>query len=151
MAGLKELYLRKGSVAQDYVDIANDFFVEINNYFKIMDCNIKFCKLMNKSRTDLFGTSVLDAIHESDKIRFQNIIRNALARKFKDGMIRLDLSDYKKRIFTVTLKLNPILDDDNKAVGVLLKFSLFNIRTEDSEVSTLFMSIYNSLTDLYTI
>lgn len=151
MADLKELYLRKGSVAQDFIDIAQDIFVEINNYFKIIDCNLKFCRFMNRTRTDLFGTNILDAIHEKDKIRFQNIIRNALLKKFKEGIIRIDMIDYKSRISTVSMKLNPILDDNNNIVGFFLKFSSFKLRSEDSEVNTLFMSIYNSLTDLYTI
>ena len=42
MTELKEVYLRKGFVAQDYVDIAQEYFVEINTYFKITDCNFKF-------------------------------------------------------------------------------------------------------------
>ncbi|MBU4487310.1 MAG: PAS domain-containing sensor histidine kinase [Candidatus Delongbacteria bacterium] len=151
MIDLKELYLRKGSVAQDYIDIAQDFFVEINNYFKIIDCNLKFCKFMNKPRSDLFGANILEAIHERDKIRFQNIVRNALLRKFKESLIRLDLTDYKQRISTVSLKINPILDDSNNITGMFLKFSTYKLRMEDSEFSTLFMSIYNSLTDLYTI
>jgi len=151
MTDLKELYVRKGSVAQDYIDIAQDIYVEINNYFKIIDCNLKFCRMMNKPRTELFGTSILDAIHEKDKIKFQNIIRNALLKKFKDGIIRFDLVDYKSRIIPTSLKLNPILDDNNNIVGMFVKFSSFRLRVEDSAVNTIFMSIYNSLTDLYTI
>jgi PAS domain S-box-containing protein len=151
MTDFKELYLRKGSVAQDYIDIAQDIFVEINNYFKIIDCNLKFCTLMNKPRAELFGTNILNSIHDRDKIRFQNIIRNALLKKFKEGLTRLDLVDYKQRVTSISMKINPILDDNNNIVGLLLKFSSFKLRTEDSEVNTLFMSIYNSLTDLYTI
>jgi len=151
MTDFKELYLRKGSVAQDYIDIAQDIFVEINNYFKIIDCNLKFCRMMNKPRTELFGTNLVEVVHERDKIRFQNIIRNALLKKFKEGIIRLDLVDYKSRVISTALKLNPILDDNNNIVGMFVKFSSFKLRSEDSEVNTIFMSIYNSLTDLYTI
>jgi PAS domain S-box-containing protein len=151
MTELKEVYLRKGFVAQDYVDIAHDFFVEINTYFKITDCNIKFCRLMNKTRDGLYGQNILDAIHDRDKIRFQNLIRNTLVKKFKEGLTMLDLVDYRKRQTTVSLKLNPILDENNMMVGVFLKFTPYGVRSEDSRVNSLFMSIYNSLTDLYTI
>jgi PAS domain S-box-containing protein len=148
---LKELYLRKGTVAQDYLDISQEMFVEINNYFKIVDCNLKFCRNRNKPRSELFGTSILDAIHEKDKVRFQYQVRNALLKKFKEGLIKLDILDYKNRVSTVTLNLNPVLNEDNKIVGIFMKFGSFKLRTEDSPVNTLFMSIYNSLTDLYTI
>lgn len=151
MTELKEVYLRKGFVAQDYVDIAQDFFVEINTYFKITDCNIKYCRLMNKTRENLYGQNILDSISERDKIRFQNIVRNALAKKLKEGLKMLDLVDYKGRQTTVSMKLNPILDENNKIIGVFLKLTPYSVRSEDSQVNSLFMSIYNSLTDLYTI
>ena len=151
MIELKELYLRKGSVVQDYIDIAQDYFVEINSYFKIVDCNLKFCKLMNSQRKLLFGNNIIDSVHERDKVKFQNIVRNALAKKFKEGLVRLDLSDYKGRAVTVSVKLNPVLDEGNNIVGLFIKFSPFSTRSEDSEVNSLFMSIYNSLTELYTI
>ncbi len=150
-ADIKELYLRKNSVAQDYIDISPEIFVEINNYFKIVDCNLRFCRFMNKPRSALFGTNILAAIHEKDKVRFQNIIRKALLKKFKEGLIKIDLVDYKDRIFPVSFKTNPVLDDGNNIVGIFLNFNLYRIRTEDSPVNTIFMSIHNSLTDLYTI
>jgi PAS domain S-box-containing protein len=151
MTELKEIYLRKGSVAQDYIDIAQDFFVEINNYFKITDCNLKFCNFMNRSRDALFGSSVVDSISEKDKIRFQNLIRNALTGKFKEGPINIEMADYKSRTSMVTLKINPVLDNDNRTVGLFLRMIPYSVRAEDSRVNTLFMSIYDSLTDLYTI
>jgi len=148
---LKELYLRKSSVAQDYIDIAEDIFVEINSYFKIVDCNLKFCRLMNKPRVEIFGKSVLDVISENDKGRFQNLIRSALIKKFKENSVNINLTDYKDRSHQASMKLNPVLDDDNNIIGFFLRFSLYKNRSEDSKVDTLFMSIYNSLTDLYTI
>jgi PAS domain S-box-containing protein len=151
MSDIKEIYLRKGSVAQDYLDVAQDFFVEINNYFKIIDCNLKYCDFMNKARESLYGSSIIDAISEKDRIRFQSVVRNAMVKKFKQNPLSLDLSDYKGRVTTTTLRLNPILDDNNNIIGILLRFIPYSVRTEDSRVNTLFMSIYDSLTDLYTI
>ena len=150
-ADIKELYLRKNSVAQDYIDISSEMFVEINNYFKIVDCNLKFCRFMNKPRAALFGTNILEAIQEDDKVRFQNIVRKALLKKFKDGLIKINIVDHKERIFPVSFRLNPVLDENNNIVGLFLNFSFFRIRTEDSAVNTIYMSIHNSLTDLYTI
>lgn len=150
-ADLKELYLRKDSVAQDYIDISQEIFVEINNYFKIVDCNLKFCRFMNKPRTAIFGTSILEVIHENDKVRFQNIVRNALLKKFREGSIKISIVDSKERIFPVSFKLNPVLNESNNIVGLFLNFSMFRIRTEDSAVNTIYQSIHNSLTDLYTI
>ncbi len=148
---IKELYLRKGTVAQDYLDISPDMFVEINTYFNIVDCNLKFCRLLNKPRSGLVGINILVAVHEKDRVRFKTIVRNAFLKKFKEGLIKIDLIDNKNRVLAVSLKMNPVLDEGNNIVGVLIRFSSFKLRTEDSLVNTLFMSIYNSLTDLYTI
>ncbi|MBN2789892.1 MAG: PAS domain-containing sensor histidine kinase [Candidatus Delongbacteria bacterium] len=151
MSELKEIYLRRGFVAQDYIDISSEIFVEINNYFKIVDCNLNFCKLYNLPRTQIFGSEITDVINEPDKIKFLDIIRRIQRRKFKDGLIKIELVDYKKRVSVYAMKYNPVVDDNNVIRGVFLKFSNFVKRTEDSEVNTLFLSIYNSLTNLYTI
>jgi PAS domain S-box-containing protein len=151
MSELKEIYLRRGSVAQDYIDISNDIFVEINNYFKIVDCNLNFCKLYNLPRAQIFGSEITDIINDKDRTRFLDIIRRIQRKKFKEGLIKIELVDHKKRVTVYAMKYNPVVDDNNEIRGVFIKFSNFVKRTEDSEVNTLFSSIYGSMTNLYTI
>lgn len=151
MSDLKEIYLRRGFVAQDYVDISNEIFVEINNYFKIVDCNLKFCKLYNLPRAQIFGLEIVDVINQDDKTRFLDIMRRAQRKIFKDGLIKIELVDYKKRVEVYAMKYNPVVDDNNEIRGVFIKFTPFSKRTEDSKSNSLVNSIYNSLTNLYTI
>jgi PAS domain S-box-containing protein len=151
MSELKEIYLRRGNVAQDYIDISSDIFVEINNYFKIVDCNLNFCKLFNLPRAQIFGLEIIDIINENDRVRFLDIMRRAQRKKFKDGIIKIELVDAKKRVNIHTMKYNPVVDDNNEIRGVFIKFTPFTKRVGDDKSGTLFSSIYSSLTNLYTI
>ena len=151
MSELKEIYLRRGSVAQDYIDISNDIYVEIDNYFKIVDCNLKFCELYNLPRVKIFGSVITEVVNEKDRLRFLDIMRRIQRRKFKEGLIKIELVDYKKRVTVYAMKYNPVVDDNNEIRGVFIRLSNFIKRTEDSEVNTLFSSIYSSMTNLYTI
>ena len=94
MSVLKEIYLRRGTVAQDYIDISNDIYVEINNYFKIVDCNLNFCKLFNLPRAQIFGSEIVSVINEKDRVRFLDIMRRIQRRKFKEGLIKIELVDF---------------------------------------------------------
>ena len=123
MSELKEIYLRRGFVHADYIDISHNIFVEINNYFKIMDCNLEFCKLFNLPRTQIFGLKITDVINEEDKIRFLDIIRKAQRKKFKDKLIKIELVDYRKRVKTYSMNYNPVVDNDNEIKGFFIKFS----------------------------
>ncbi len=151
MSKLKDIYLRRGHVHEDYIDISNDVFVEINNYYKIVDCNLNFCKLYNLPRTQIFGSDIIDVVNEDDRTKFLDIIRRIQRRKFKDGLIKIKLVDHKKRVEIFSMKYNPVVDDSNEIRGVFIKFSAYAKRTEDGKVSTLFSSIYGSMTNLYTI
>ena len=151
MSELKEIYLRRGNVAQDYIDISSDIFVEINNYFKIVDCNLNFCKLYNLPRAQIFGSEIIDVINEKDRTRFLDIIRRIQRKKFKEGLIKIELVDSKKRVTIYAMKYNPVVDDNNEIRGVFIKFTTFTKRTEDSGANSLFLSIYSSMTNLYAI
>ncbi|MCK5759876.1 MAG: PAS domain-containing sensor histidine kinase [Candidatus Delongbacteria bacterium] len=151
MSKLKEIYLRRGNVVQEYIDISSDIFVEINNYFKIVDCNLSFCKLLNLPRAEIFGSEIISVINEKDRVRFLDVMRKIQRNTFKDGLIKVELVNYKKRITIYAMKYNPVVNDNNEIKGVFLKFTSFTKRTEDSRSSTLVNSIYSSLTNLYTI
>ena len=151
MSELKEIYLRSDYLYADYIDISTDIFVRISNYYKVADCNLSFCALLNKTREDVFGLDITDVIHEDDRTRFLDIIRRIQRRKFKEGLIKIKLVNYKKRVTVYAMKYNPILDKNNQIIGVFVRFSNFIKRAEGSEVNTLFSSIYSSLTSLYTI
>ena len=151
MNNIKDSYLRKSSVFWDYIDISKDVFIEIDRDLDIVDCNLAFCELKNRSRQHLTGRSILESIPQKDREKFKKNIDQIFNLKNKEEIFKLTILGKKGIVKKVMMKFNLVVDETNSVDCVFLKFSTYVERINDSKLGTLFQSIYNSLSEQYTI
>ena len=144
-------YLQYDNVLQDYIDLAEDYFVQIDYNYFIIDCNLKFCEFRNTRRVNILGNVILDFISPDDHQKFMRSLDRFSHSSEDNSAHILPLLDYKGRQHKSVMKITGIRDYNNAPCGYFLKFSKYIERTEDSRYVTYATSVLESLNKLYTV
>ncbi len=147
----KSLDIQESNLYQDFIDISPDLFVYVDRHLDIVDCNIAFCRLNNKSRVYLQNTNFTDYITEESKPNFKKMILAFYNGEDIEDFFKIYLKDFKDRNVKFILKFKVVRDFDNNVLGLFLKLNYFVERTVDSRLQATFSTILNSLGSIYTI
>jgi len=144
-------YLQYDNVIQDYIDLSEDYYIQIDSNYFIIDCNLKFCEFRNTRRTNILGTILLDLIHPDDHQKLVRALDRFAHGKEDNNATIISLIDHRDRLRKSVIHITGIKDYNDQLCGFFLKFVKYFERTEDSRFITFTNSMYESLSKLYTV
>lgn len=144
-------YLQYDNVLQDFIDLAEEYYVQIDCNYCIIDCNLKFCEFRNTRRTNILGSSIIDFMGQEDQLKFVKSLKKFDQTTDDNNSTILSLFDYKDRQRKSVLHIIGIKDYNEELCGYFLKFAKYHERTEDSRFVSTMKSMLDSLSKLYTV
>ena len=144
---LNKSYIQENNVLQDYFDITNELFIQIDQFLVITEVNLSVCKLRNMQVDELKGENLLTIVADNDIVSLKNYVKSAIEKEKVENYFKISLLDYKAEIHTYIVKCNLIKDLGDNNIGLLLKFTPFVSRRRDSVMD----EIYKSLSEIYSV
>ena len=133
-----EFELRKSqSRFETIIETVNEGFVELNNYFEIIDVNPELCKIFEMEKDELIGRSILEIVHKDSRSIIQD--QAEINEQDKKNIFEIKILKSNHQVAFLLFKTSPRFDEARKKIGS------FVMITDISQLKKSEQKIKNSL------